>query len=384
MQEIHFYKGTVEPTSATDGSIWFDKTKKTIKVKDTAWEEYGSGSIDISIPETPTDNASPSTKLFKTELDKKQDDIKLAINNKGCLYKTFTKPVNNSTFGDETVSSISFGARNFIEGSASFSTGNDNYLRGDSGITVGRYNYVSDTFGVAMGVCNSAAYSAIALGRACSALAEESVALGGSWYISDILLSGDANTLTYSYEPTEDSDITSLEKYLVVGNIIGYHIITAVDLTAKTITVNKTFDSENALTKVKKSINATIAKAPYSIAHRGIAEGYSSIAMGRGNNAVGNMSQAFGQFTITNNAYEFATGNYNKSNTGDAHTVFSIGNGTSETDRKNLVEVSSDGSVYYNGVGNYDGTNTTSASSVQQEITNLKSQVGKLEWQAWS
>lgn len=63
MANLKFYKGLTEPINAESGSIWFDKQKKTIKVKDIDWEEYGT--IDTEIPEEPTDTASPSTKLVK-------------------------------------------------------------------------------------------------------------------------------------------------------------------------------------------------------------------------------------------------------------------------------------------------------------------------------
>ena len=50
---------------------------------------------------------------------------------------------------------------------------------------------------------------------------------------------------------------------------------------------------------------------------------------------------------------------YNKSNKRDANaqTIFSIGIGTSDTDRKNAIEVLRNGQVLIKGIGGYDGTN---------------------------
>lgn len=52
---------------------------------------------------------------------------------------------------------------------------------------------------------------------------------------------------------------------------------------------------------------------------------------------------------ITTNEYEFGIGTYNVSNTGDDDadkTVFSVGIGTSDTDRRNAFEIRKDGSMY--------------------------------------
>lgn len=220
-------------------------------------------------------------------------------------------------------------------------------------------------------------------GYLCSARGEASCALGGLWYIT-LTLTGDPNSLTYQYIlDTEGSGCIDSD-FLTVGAAITYHnklyIITGINVTEKTITFDKTIDSENQVSNLALQIPATISIGKYSIAHRGVAKGNSSISMGRGNTAIGNYSQAFGNTNITNNNAEFATGTFNKSNSG---TVFSIGNGTSDNDRKNLVEIMKDGSVYYQNVGGYDGTNPTVASSVQQEIAKLKETSGKMEWKVW-
>ena len=52
---------------------------------------------------------------------------------------------------------------------------------------------------------------------------------------------------------------------------------------------------------------------------------------------------------VTNNEHEVAFGTYNVSNSGpesSEKTIFSIGNGTSEDDRKNAVEIKENGDVY--------------------------------------
>lgn len=65
------------------------------------------------------------------------------------------------------------------------------------------------------------------------------------------------------------------------------------------------------------------------------ADGYQSVALGRGN--------------IAQNTGEFACGKYNSSS---SDTIFSVGNGT-VSNRKNALEIKSDGTIYINLDGNY-------------------------------
>ena len=76
------------------------------------------------------------------------------------------------------------------------------------------------------------------------------------------------------------------------------------------------------------------------------AEGQNTIATGR-------YSHVEGYYTVANNNAEHASGIYNKSTTStDASkaTHFSIGIGTSDTDRKNAFEVKQNGDIYIEGV----------------------------------
>ena len=96
-------------------------------------------------------------------------------------------------------------------------------------------------------------------------------------------------------------------------------------------------------------------------------------AEGRQTTASGEYSHAEGFYTVANNQSEHASGKYNKSNNQDANaqTIFSIGIGTSKTDRKNAIEVLLNGSVYIKGIGGYDGTNPFNSSSLQDFLSSL-------------
>ena len=78
----------------------------------------------------------------------------------------------------------------------------------------------------------------------------------------------------------------------------------------------------------------------------------SAVLVGDTQEANGAYSFSEGQHTVANNRSEHALGEYNKSNKAndtfgdEGNTLFSIGNGTSESDRKNAFEVMQNGDIY--------------------------------------
>lgn len=94
-----------------------------------------------------------------------------------------------------------------------------------------------------------------------------------------------------------------------------------------------------------------------------------SLAVGQINVVSGDIYNCalFGNNNIVQNNSEVAIGSWNKSS---ENTKFTIGIGTSSTDRKNAFEVSTTGDVYVKGVGSYDGTNKDSTNSIQTVINN--------------
>lgn len=87
-----------------------------------------------------------------------------------------------------------------------------------------------------------------------------------------------------------------------------------------------------------------------------------------------NSAHAEGRFTEARNLGEHASGVYNKSTASSDNakaTLFSIGNGTSETSRSNAVEVKKNGDIYIIGIGGYDGKNYESAQTLQEVLSQL-------------
>lgn len=76
-----------------------------------------------------------------------------------------------------------------------------------------------------------------------------------------------------------------------------------------------------------------------------IAEGVNSFAGGLESKTMGNNSFAFGSNVVTNKNNSAAFGTYNKS---DENTLFSIGNGDSDTERSNAFEITKTGGKLHN------------------------------------
>ena len=108
------------------------------------------------------------------------------------------------------------------------------------------------------------------------------------------------------------------------------------------------------------------------------AEGSNSYAMGIASHtegwwsyALGDDSHAEGIHSYTYNIAEHAQGAYNLShensdNFGDPYnSIFEVGIGTSDADRKNMVLGMQNGDLYVYNIGDYDGTNPEEAETVQ-------------------
>lgn len=114
------------------------------------------------------------------------------------------------------------------------------------------------------------------------------------------------------------------------------------------------------------------------------ANGDFSIAEGIKSVAEGFASHAEGYYTLATNTSEHASGKYNVSipkttdNTTADATQFSIGIGTSDTDRKNAFEVKQNGDIYINGIGGFTGATSDSAKSVQEVINELVNKLNEI------
>ena len=100
-------------------------------------------------------------------------------------------------------------------------------------------------------------------------------------------------------------------------------------------------------------------------------EGYNN-SISKGNGSC-NQIHIEGDNNQAKNESEHAQGSWNKSNSGSEYknkTKHSIGIGSSEK-RMNAVEVMANGDVYIKGIGGYDGTNYSSARTLQEVINEI-------------
>lgn len=106
------------------------------------------------------------------------------------------------------------------------------------------------------------------------------------------------------------------------------------------------------------------------------ASGKYSHSEGYGNVAEGNYSHVEGYHTNTSNEYEHACGKYNYSDSSSDYdsykTIYSVGIGTSDDDRKNAFEISKTGNVYVKGIGGYIGKEKEGKQTLQDTITDIK------------
>ena len=171
----------------------------------------------------------------------------------------------------------------------------------------------------------------------------------GSTTKSTFTISGSAGIMGY---------VSSQDHGLVVGSVIKYNNIYAAVVqvdNATHFTLDKTLSSDTALTNVYVDIIT------------GISYGNCSHVENKGNIAVGVNSHAEGLCTITNNDNEHACGKYNLS-TPD-QTLFSIGNGTSDSDRRNVFEVTQDGNIIGGSFSSGISTQTINTSDTAPVVT---------------
>ena len=133
-------------------------------------------------------------------------------------------------------------------------------------------------------------------------------------------------------------------------NISGNTVDNALEEVYTRSKVTSSEDAENGLLKFFQD-GKVISSISLSPVKKG-AGNNSAVVIGNTQNANGEYSFAEGQNTVANNRSEHAMGEFNESNKasdtfGDSgNTLFSIGNGTSDTNRKNALEVMQNGDIY--------------------------------------
>lgn len=215
------------------------------------------------------------------------------------------------------------------------------------------------------------------------------------YYVTEVFYEDDSKTkpIAFRLNNSINKSNTNIEIKLVLGKSIGNGSHTE---GCNTVAYGHYAHAEGNTTRAGGANSHTEGSETASIGVRSHAEGHGTVAIGDASHAEGFFSHAKGSNshtegykTITTNDSEHAEGRLNKSNKGSDlkdKTLSSIGIGSSETSRKNAFEVMSNGDIYVHGLGDYDGTNPDTASTLQEcipytwdSVNKVLSLTGKIE-----
>ena len=335
----------------------------------------------------------------------------IACGKQGCHAEGDRTLATSQASHAEGVSTIASGNYAHAEGGLTSATGGGAHAEGRGTTASGNYSHAEGQGSVSSGSKSHAGgYYSIAIGSESCAEGDRSISRGqGSHSESlacaygwkshaetgnkgiDVFPVGAANATSYtSTWDTEFDPIRNAIGDTALCNIIkGSAILTKSATAMNPIVITDASLSNNTLSiTLEKTLSDTALDGSvnywiiFSVAYGdfshtensgNVSYGEDSHAEGGYNIAQGKASHVEGWFTFTNNASEHAEGSYNlstKTSTtyGNAgNTQHSIGIGTSSA-RKNAVEVMQNGDTYLYGVGSYNGTNYSSASTLQTVI----------------
>ena len=244
------------------------------------------------------------------------------------------------------------------EGNYSNASGNYSHAEGNSTITKNQSEHASGQFNVSSSVSTT-------FGNAGNTLF--SVGNGTS-----------SNNRKNAFEIRQNGDIyiTSGGTDIKLQNHLGgggggtsYEAGRAIDITNNLISLDLPISAGTRTNALIYNNTTNVASGYYSNAEGfgTTANGMCSHAEGENTTASGNFSHAEGESTIAKNMSEHASGQYNVSSSasttfGDAgNTLFSVGNGISDSNRKNAFEIRQNGDTYLNGKLNITGDVTANA-----------------------
>ena len=122
---------------------------------------------------------------------------------------------------------------------------------------------------------------------------------------------------------------------------------------------------------VRDSLKDFYEKLPFKLG-----DGNNSIVLNKTGLASGDLTTVSGAYTVAYNYAEAAFGTYNLSN---SNTFFSVGIGNDDNNRKNAFEILDNGNAYLIDVGNYNGKNLASATSLQEIVNGHYHELGIIQ-----
>ena len=224
----------------------------------------------------------------------------------------------------EGYNNYSYGFCSHAEGKRTVSAGKASHTEGENGRAYGDFSHTEG-------------YGNTAFGKASHA--------GGDGSLI-VELTGAAKATTYNVNITPEAEwVGRLIKNTVDDDIVNYILITEIDSTNNTITVNETLDGTNALSSSQYCIALGGAIADYSFAH------------GKGVQCGTEAGAVFGKFNVPR-----------------SNALFAVGKGTSFTNQSDAFYIDVDGNVYIAG-----NIVSTQISQLTNKITQLENRIAALE-----
>lgn len=308
-------------------------------------------------------------------------------------YGTGVQSIEVTENGNNAVGnySVAAGKDNSAIGNFSFVVGSNNTATGIYSVSAGNSSNANASGTVAIGIgINSSNQNETAFGRY-----NESVSFRydvnpyniNLKTIFDIGIGSSVNSRKNALTISDNGEIyiAGIGNYdgtFIKNNVFNYEaksLQTYLEENERTIS-----EALNDLNTRLISVNDVVMNLPSSI-----------FELGSGNKSIqsptllstanGNYSISVGNNTITNNESETAFGKYNLSNTtnstfGNAgNTIFSIGAGSGDSNRKNLLEVMQNGSIYLYGIGNYTGTTISGANTLNDVLSGINTRIDTID-----
>ena len=334
-------------------------------VYDIASHSEGYGKLNVTLTGNEGDvtysvNVAPDDDWLNSYVGLNQNGVHYAtkiiaidkVNNTITLEKTLEKVptadlhffiIHNKALGaashTEGISNITEANSAHAEGAYNRATKISSHAEGWANVSAGEASHAEGRNGRAYGdYSHTEGYANTAFGKATHAGGDGSLIVN---------LTGEAKATIYTTNITPHATWVGryIKKVAEDYRNIRYILITEIDTTNNTITVNETLDGTNALSSTPYSIALGGAIADYSFAH------------GRGVQAGTEAGAVFGKFNVPRN-----------------NALFAIGNGSSYTSQHDAFYVDVDGNVYI--AGNIVSTQMT---QLTNKITELENRIAALE-----
>lgn len=292
------------------------------------------------------------------------------------------------------------GTYSHSEGYLTEASGTCNHSEGWLTNTVGYGSHAENYDTVAQGILNHVeGQSTYSFGSACHAEGQNSICVGNFTHAEgggshSVVINGEANSLTYKI--TISGIMHSLQVLVdSMNQCSGYRIGigSATNSSRSTIKSAVLEENQSITVTLDKTLSASQVSNSAGFIYSNIAYGQTShvenmINYGGGtcshtegyqNFNLGEGSHVEGYCNSSNNMAEHSEGKFNLSYTGEDstdQTIHTVGIGTSNSGRKNAQQIMVNGDHYIYGIGNYDGTNYSSAQTLQEVVNNKADSIG--------